>query len=139
MSPTPTAPEIIEFRAATGLGVNDAKEFLQTRDKGLIRKILEAASLANQKAGNSRNEPNTTENSSKLDHLIDPIEHDPVRGPIVEAVRKEEEARIRAENDDQWKLGYCHLIWRRMKERLANEHGIEWHSPAELNPGSVFD
>ena len=38
----------------------------------------------------------------------------------------------------EWPLGTCHLMWRRMKDRLAAE-GITWYSLADMNPGHHFD
>ena len=36
------------------------------------------------------------------------------------------------------RFGVCHAIWSKQKELLA-EHGINWLSPAELNPEVIFD
>ncbi len=35
-------------------------------------------------------------------------------------------------------LGKCHMVWTRKKELLA-EMGINWDSPAEFNPDTIFD
>ena len=36
------------------------------------------------------------------------------------------------------KLGLCHQIWARKKQLLA-ERGIDWKTPAEINPDIQFD
>jgi len=36
-------------------------------------------------------------------------------------------------------MGRCHGVWKKMKEILRTEHGIEWYSPAEMNPKVAFD
>lgn len=36
-------------------------------------------------------------------------------------------------------MGYCHLYWATKKQILKEKYGIEWHSPAELNPHVMFD
>ena len=36
-------------------------------------------------------------------------------------------------------LGYCHLYWSIKKTILLEDYGIEWKSPAELNPHILFD
>ena len=35
-------------------------------------------------------------------------------------------------------MGTCHRYWARKKELLA-KHGIEWKTPAEMNPMTRFD
>jgi hypothetical protein len=35
--------------------------------------------------------------------------------------------------------GGCHFIWRETKKVLLEQHGIEWFTPAEMNPGMKFD
>lgn len=40
--------------------------------------------------------------------------------------------------EDNAPLGSCNTYWKRKKELLA-QHGVEWQSPAELNPGVIFD
>jgi hypothetical protein len=149
MKTSPTAHEVMEFRAATGCGVNQSKELLQTWDRSLIDKVIEAARLGGrlptlESFGDAGPEVQmkmlaAANAPSEYRHLVDPIESDPVQGPIVKSIINEEENRIRTDVGGEWQLGSCHLIWRRTKERLAAEHGINWHSPAELNPSSVFD
>ena len=85
--------------------------------------------------------------------LHDPIEDHPDFAETIAKIREATETGVRAEitqsnatrraSGDQtferdWPMGTCHLIWRRMKERLAEE-GIIWYSPAEMNPGHIFD
>lgn len=65
----------------------------------------------------------------------DPQESDPVLGPIIEEVLRREAGPTSI----QRQLGYCHVVWRRAKDRLRSEHGIEWQSPADLNPDCRFD
>jgi hypothetical protein len=36
-------------------------------------------------------------------------------------------------------MGYCHAFWRRKKEILQRDYGLEWKTPAELYPGIRFD
>ena len=36
-------------------------------------------------------------------------------------------------------IGYCHIYWEYKKEILKKDYGIEWKSPAELNPNIIFD
>ena len=37
------------------------------------------------------------------------------------------------------KMGYCHALWGAKKRILATKYGIEWKSPAEMNPYCKFD
>lgn len=36
-------------------------------------------------------------------------------------------------------MGQCFEIWDRKKWLLRNKYNIEWQSPAELNPDSLYD
>lgn len=53
--------------------------------------------------------------------------------PIVEAMIME----ILGERYDYF--GACHAIWHHQKRLLMEKYGIEWFTPAELNPGVDFD
>lgn len=53
--------------------------------------------------------------------------------PIVEALIKE---RL---GDLYDHFGACHAIWYHRKRLLMEKYGIEWFSPAELNPEVLFD
>jgi len=36
-------------------------------------------------------------------------------------------------------MGYCHVFWPAKKKVLREKYGIDWKSPAELNPDARFD
>ncbi|MDE5799531.1 MAG: hypothetical protein K2H74_00745 [Paramuribaculum sp.] len=36
-------------------------------------------------------------------------------------------------------LGYCHYYWSAKKKILLEDYGIVWYSPAECNPGILYD
>ena len=36
-------------------------------------------------------------------------------------------------------LGFCHMYWGTKKRILKEKYGIDWKSPAELNPFILFD
>lgn len=35
--------------------------------------------------------------------------------------------------------GMCHVVWKYKKFILKKEHDIDWHSPAEVHPGVIYD
>lgn len=131
-------------RKATGMGVLQAREFARTTDRVLLMRILHAGRVPCPEKLVSLPEElreRIFEASTKREdghHLIDPIESDPVSGPVVQKVIEEchEEALA---GHETWPRGICHLIWRRTKQRLSEEYGIEWYSPADMNPCSIFD
>ncbi len=41
--------------------------------------------------------------------------------------------------DDYKGMGFCHRYWSVKTELLRKEYGINWHSPAAMNPGVLFD
>jgi hypothetical protein len=73
----------------------------------------------------------------KIRFLYDPIRDDPDIGPIIKAAT--ERARQEVSGGKYEHLGTCHLIWRRQKEILKEEHGITWYSPREMNPSVIYD
>lgn len=36
-------------------------------------------------------------------------------------------------------MGFCFMFWSAKKELLAQKYGIDWKSPAAMNPGVMFD
>jgi hypothetical protein len=132
----PKADVVKQFHQATRMGWMASKRFLMTENPELCERILEAG-----------------KKQSGADKLHDPIEDHPdyreliatLKVTIEKEVREEMAREIekqRAAGGDthlrEWPLGTCHLMWRRMKDRLAAK-GVTWYSPAELNPGCIFD
>ncbi len=66
----------------------------------------------------------------------DPIEDDPAVAPIVRKVDRMVRRRhiLRRKG-----MGYCHAYWAEKKRILRRKYGIEWRTPAEMNPGTKFD
>lgn len=54
-------------------------------------------------------------------------------------IRKELERLIENEIGTGDYLGFCHLYWATKKRILKERYGIDWKSPAELNPCVNFD
>jgi hypothetical protein len=67
----------------------------------------------------------------------DPIEDDPVYHAVLEAADKE--AREETDRNGSNKLGSVHGFWSRKKEILKEKYGVEWRTPAEMNPKRAFD
>jgi hypothetical protein len=66
--------------------------------------------------------------------LKDPISDDPTYTWAIK------EAGRRASEEIGYKqMGDCHRIWRRQKQILKEEFGIEWFTPSEMNPQIIFD
>lgn len=68
---------------------------------------------------------------------IDPGETNPQYKPIIRAIDAELEAQMRQQGT-YGKPGSLHTFWQLKKERLKAK-GIDWHSPAELNPSTRYD
>jgi hypothetical protein len=135
-SPSPKAEIVKRFREATGMGWMASKLFLAGKSPELCERILEARV---QQPG---------ENT-----LHDPIEDHPDYAATIATIRMTVEVEIREEIAREnavrrasgnatvlidWPRGTCHLMWRRMKERLATKD-ITWYSLADMNPGHIFD
>ncbi len=65
----------------------------------------------------------------------DPIENDPKYKKIFSLVDQE----IGQKLGNSPPMGYCHVIWSMKKQILKDRYGIDWKSPAELNPNIEFD
>jgi len=126
-----SADNIRRIRNATGLGVMEAKAFIQLNSEDLCQRILRA----------------------KRRHgvLHDPIEEDPKFGEAVreatekatylaakEAEDREKELDGRGANAVFLRRGHCHRVWG-LTKMILKDRGIVWFSPADLNPGIVFD
>src|SRR5579859_6882755 len=138
-----TPKKVMAFRAATGLPVLEAKEFLASHPADLIDRILNAAAAgvvlpdANALAAVAPDLRyrifHAAEVRGRARHLTDPLEKDPEAGVIIRRVLEETTAVLMGEAGGRLQLGSCHRIWRLTKERLLRGHGITWYSPAEMN------
>jgi hypothetical protein len=137
------AKTVMAVRSATGLGVMKAREFVRNAAPELVRRVLEGHTMLYECWLRSLPTDQTdriqlaARRPMVLFHLTDPIGDDPEAGPIVRQVLDEIHRELEAEGG--WRIGFCHLMWRTAKERLLREHGIVWYTPAEMNPGSIFD
>ncbi len=66
----------------------------------------------------------------------DPKERDPRYRRLIRAA--ERQARVNLGGLAET-FGGCHALWAEQQRILRDEHGIEWKSPADLNPGVIFD
>ena len=72
-----------------------------------------------------------------LDGLkTDPIESDPEFAAILAEAEAAAERELEAEPKG---MGFCHTFWKTMKRILKEEFGVDWRTPAELNPHVRFD
>lgn len=92
------------------------------------RRMLEAATLAEYKmiAGEHGHR-----------YRIDPAEDDPQLATVLLRARLEADAELAGV--DQNDMGFCHLLWHTKQHILREKYGVEWRTPAELNPQITFD
>lgn len=68
---------------------------------------------------------------------VDPVEDNSEFASVLLRAQLEVDAELAGE--DRLSMGFCHLFWR-TKQRILREHyGLEWRTPAELNPEVLFD
>lgn len=132
-----SAELVVRFHRAVDLPLLKARQFLEQLAPADRLRLVETVES----------------NPGRLLH--DPIEDHPEIGPIVERVQLEvthevrERHRIRIAELEQTSpalsatlrsgRGLSHQIWHSAKQRLRDEYGIEWRSPAEMNPWVMFD
>ena len=68
------------------------------------------------------------------------LKYDPVEDtPEFQAIKDELEEKIIAKIGPNNGMGYCYLYWETKRDILKKDYGIEWKSPALLNPKVRFD
>jgi hypothetical protein len=110
--------ELFEYHKATGCPVVKAKAELLSMEPELRSRVIKAARGQRPEWGGLR----------------DPIENDPATRDLVSAAAKAAEMLL-GETSGR---GLGHRIWFEQKRILAAK-GITWFSPADMNPGIVFD
>ena len=90
------------------------------------------------------------EERGKLEEGVDYVERDgeyfdvkeidPKYRNIIKKVDKEVEENIESKFPGMSKtMGFCHSFWNEKKRILKEKYGIDWRSPSELNPGTLYD
>ncbi|MBQ2953776.1 MAG: hypothetical protein IJE07_09520 [Clostridia bacterium] len=49
------------------------------------------------------------------------------------------DAKVRSLIGKPGMIGYCRVFWQHKKRILLDEYGLDWKSPADLNPAVSFD
>ena len=72
---------------------------------------------------------------------MSPLKRDPIESTAeYKAVIKDVEKELdRLLKDKPKGMGFCHIYWYEKKKILKEKYGIEWKSPAVMNPGVMFD
>jgi len=68
----------------------------------------------------------------------DPLDDDPTFAELIKTVEHQVEQELKSQKVKK-SLGYCHYFWSLKKEILKKNYGLDWKSPAELNPDVMFD
>jgi hypothetical protein len=71
----------------------------------------------------------------RIPMLYDPINDDPVYAWAI----KEADQMAEEEIGKPYKMGSCHVFWRRKKQILREKFDITWYSPRDMNPTVRFD
>lgn len=70
--------------------------------------------------------------------LHDPVQDDPAYAEIFKGIDSEVDKTL-AGDSRRGSMGFCHVIWETKKRILKTKYGIEWETPAEMNPQVIFD
>lgn len=68
----------------------------------------------------------------------DPLEEDPAYADILAAASEQAEKDL-ADHPMNGGFGFRHVFWERKQEILRNIYGLEWRTPRECNPDTIFD
>ncbi len=68
----------------------------------------------------------------------DPVEWTAAWEEVIDEVQRKVHSELNGETIHTFGMGFCHLYWSKMREVLWR-YGIEWYSPAAMNPGTIFD
>ena len=76
-------------------------------------------------------------NIRQTGHLkSDPVEWTSEYESVIDEVLKKVSARLKGHPRG---MGFCHAFWYAKAAVLREDYGIEWRSPAVMNPGTMFD
>lgn len=68
------------------------------------------------------------------------LNYDPIEDTLeFQAIKNEVEKKIFAKIGENSGMRYCYLYWETKRDILKKDYGIEWRSPAVLNPDVLFD
>lgn len=82
---------------------------------------------------------NNSNNSASPSGLKrDPIENAPAYREIFERIDLEVKQAL-ADHPHKGSMGFVHIFWQTKKSILKQKYGIDWRSPAEMNPHVMFD
>lgn len=112
--------DILAYHRATGCPIIRAGEQLSQMEPLLRGRILQAIQKPNRSLA-----------------LRDPIEDEPVISKLIKAAAIEAEEIAKA--GGRTGRGSCHFIWNEQARILSERHGIIWYSPAQMNPGVMYD
>jgi hypothetical protein len=68
----------------------------------------------------------------------DPVEDDPRHAEVFARIDGEVDALL-ADHPQRGAEGFCHVRWSAKQRLLKERYGIDWRSPAEMNPQVIFD
>lgn len=68
----------------------------------------------------------------------DPVEDDPRYADVFKKINDEVNEAL-TEHPKKGSMGFVHIIWEMKKQILKQKYGINWKTPAELNPQVMFD
>ena len=72
---------------------------------------------------------------------MSPLRHDPIEdtAEYKAGIKKVEKELDELLKDKPKGMGFCHIYWYEKKRILKEKYGIEWKSPALMNPRVRFD
>ena len=117
------AETLMRVHRVTRLPVLQAKVFLENASPLFYSRFVAAVNAASI-------------NSNETIVLCDPMEKEPETQKVIENVENEVKELFR---DRQHKSGFSRLFAHHKKQILKDRFGIEWFTPAEMNPGIIFD
>ena len=85
-------------------------------------------------------EPQGTKPSDKRQSGLrhDPVEDDPRFAEAFKTIDDEVKVLL-TDHPQRGKDGFFNIYWDTKKTLLKQKHGIDWRTPQEMNPGTIFD
>jgi hypothetical protein len=121
---TPRAELLLRLRRTTGMGWFESVLFAWGMQHLLLERIVQAHETQNR------------DREDRWDSIHDPIEDQPQFSVILKAADREVAAELQGQ---PLRRGFCHRVWYIKKRILQERYGVQWFSPAEMNPGTRFD
>ena len=131
---------VMLFHKVTGYPVIKSKLYLEQLSCNQQKKVFKALEVAEEKGKRILHDP--LEDEPKLQEIFTLVRLQAIQETQDyhhKRIAELEKSSPAVANFMSKGRGLCHIEWQKMKQILKENYGIDWMSPAEINPGTIYD